>query len=97
MISFAFKINNPWPFKWGKDRTNLVMRDWKISRNKSFELQLAWWSRKDTIIGFGLDAPLRGYDHAGINLEIDLLGLCLILNLYDRRHWDHATERWESN
>ncbi len=95
MISFAFVVNNPWPFKWGRDRS-LLAKDWRLTKNKSFELQLAWWSRKDTIVSVGVDAPLRGIDHAGINIEIDLLGLCLILNLYDQRHWDHAAETWES-
>lgn len=33
-------------------------------------------------------------DHAGISLELGLLGYEFTAKIYDSRHWDTATEQW---
>lgn len=95
MISFGIALHNPWPFSWGQDQHDVISRNWSLTRNKSLEIQLSWWARKTTLLSVSLDAPLRGRDHAGADLELDLLGLEFGLRLYDRRHWDHGTEDWQ--
>lgn len=94
MIGFKLELHNPWPFKWSES-FDLWIQHWRLSEHKSLEIQLAWWDRKDTLGRIEVDAPLRGQDHAGIRIEIGLLGLDLMLNLYDSRHWDYERETWQ--
>jgi hypothetical protein len=35
-------------------------------------------------------------DHAGICLEISMLGLTIAFRIYDNRHWDYENDRWEN-
>lgn len=95
MIELKFGMANPWPFSIGEDQPALFLRHWRLSTHKNFEIQLAHWSRKSEFFRIWIDAPLRGRHHAGLNLEIGILGLDLMLNLYDSRHWDYENEVWE--
>lgn len=87
MIKFSFSITNPWSDffdagrMWGK----------KISENKAWELQLY---RCNTIVETHFEFTTK-QDHAGLRLEIGLLSYVLAFNLYDIRHWNYATKRWE--
>lgn len=33
-------------------------------------------------------------DHAGVNLELALLGYGIMLTIYDNRHWDTKADNW---
>ena len=33
--------------------------------------------------------------HAGLALELGLLGFNIVLVLCDNRHWDHTTQNWK--
>lgn len=51
----------------------------------------------ESLIGFNFLWTTRR-DHAGLNLQLSLFGLCVHLNLYDNRHWDYEAGRYvESN
>lgn len=52
---------------------------------KAGEIQLLYQSGLQT--GISLVKSIH-CDHAGIALEISILGLILICQIYDRRHWD---------
>ena len=33
-------------------------------------------------------------DHAGLDLQLSLLGFCVHFNFYDNRHWNHEAGRY---
>jgi hypothetical protein len=87
MINLRFSLTNPWSdlfdagWMWGK----------KITENNAVELQLY---RCNAIVEAQFEFTTR-QDHAGIRLEVGLLSYVLAFNLYDTRHWNYATRRWE--
>lgn len=46
------------------------------------------------ILGFGLDFRTKG-DHAGLHVELTILGLELQASFNDTRHWDYENDTWE--
>jgi len=90
MISLNFSLRNPWSttFKnlWFRFYTTPV-------KNKFVELEAY---RDSSIISFMFDWTIR-QSHAGVNLEIGLVGYCFHFNLYDNRHWDADSGHWESD
>lgn len=65
-----------------------------MSKNRVFEVELLL----DTVNLFqvSLDLSFTGKDHAGPELLVNLFGVCGILKLYDRRHWDYEQNTWEN-
>ena len=64
-----------------------------ISENKTFEWQLARWPHRN-IFRHRFEWTHKR-DHAGVEWEIEILGLTLMLNFKDNRHWDDKLDRWE--
>jgi len=64
------------------DNTTL---EWQLSRwpNWNYFRHHLNWTRKR--------------DHAGMEWEIEILGLTLTLNLHDNRHWDYEHDKWEEH
>lgn len=47
---------------------------------------------------FDLDISwTRKQDHAGLKLDFELLGLNLVIQVYDSRHWDYENDEWENS
>ena len=74
---------------------NLCLRNpwWQRSGNKFWELQI---DRDDVVLLLGMAVRHR-VSHAGLSLEIGLLGYCLNFDLYDSRHWDYENNCWEDH
>jgi hypothetical protein len=89
MISVNFELRNPWSNRFN----NLWCRSFATPvKNKFVELELY----KDTnILSFRFTWTIR-QDHAGLNLEVGLLGYCFHASLYDARHWDYEKGKWVS-
>lgn len=91
MIYFNINVRNPW---WG-DR-------FKTIKTKFFE---TWWKHKHIEIQFTKDCELFRIefewnirqDHAGIRLELGLLGYKASFTFYDSRHWNYDKGRWMFN
>lgn len=87
MISFNCNIRNPWSdtFK------NLWCRSYNTPfKNKFIELEIY----KDfTLISFMFNWTIR-QSHAGLDLELGLLGYCVHFNFYDSRHWNVKEDRY---
>lgn len=65
---------------------NFWCRSWATPfENKFVELELY---TTESLIGFNFLWTTRR-DHAGIDIEISLFGLCIHFNFYDNRHWDY--------
>jgi hypothetical protein len=59
--------------------------------NKHWEVEL---TKTDSLIKMSLSWRRR-QDHAGIGVELALVGWCVSVHLYDNRHWDYAAQNWE--
>lgn len=66
----------------------------KISKNKNIEVECT----TDTWNIFSFEFKI-GYkeDHAGVSLEVSLLGTQIYFKFYDIRHWDYKNNCWEYN
>jgi hypothetical protein len=87
MISFNFNLRNPWSNKF----ENLWCRSFATPfENKFIELEV---TRDFTLLSFMFNWTVR-QSHAGLDLEIGLLGYNLHFNLYDCRHWNIEADRY---
>ena len=73
-----------------------VCKNFKLSKNKSLEIQLDLFSNDDwKLFNFLISCSLKG-DHAGFEIDISICKLfAFIFNIYDHRHWDWEKDRWE--
>lgn len=87
MIYISVGLSNP----WGRPFDNLWNRSGSLTKNKSWEAEFCVTR---TMIGFEFGYTCR-QSHAGLTLEISLLGRSLSFQVYDNRHWNHTTNTWE--
>jgi hypothetical protein len=88
MLYLNLKISNPF-----SDRFKNI-KCWSGAtpfKHKFWEVQIM---ASNDLILFGFSYTIR-QDHAGLNLELGLLGYNIDFNFYDSRHWDYIGERWE--
>jgi hypothetical protein len=87
MISLNFNLRNPWSNKF----KNLWCRSYVTPFDHKFiELELY----KDfSIISFNFAWTIR-QSHAGVDIELGLLGYCIHFHFYDNRHWDTDADRY---
>ena len=88
MISFNFNLRNPW--------SNTFKNLWCCSystpfKNKFIELEI---TKDFTLVSFMFNWTIR-QSHAGLDLELGLLGYNIHFNFYDSRHWDVENKCWE--
>lgn len=89
MISLNFNLRNPWSTTF----KNLWCRVYHTPfKNKFIELEV---TRDFTLISFMFNWTVR-QSHAGLDIELGLLGYNIHFNFYDNRHWDGNSNRWES-
>ena len=87
MLKIQFTIHNPLSTRF----ENIWCTGWVLTKHKAVELQLT----KTTDIVKGLVNITHGRDHAGVMIELGLLGYTVCFNIYDTRHWDYTNNRWE--
>jgi hypothetical protein len=88
MIYFNINIRNPW---WGNRFQSLI---WKAFNTP--------WKHKYAEFQFMKDSELFRIefewsimqDHAGVKLELGLLGYKAAFSFYDSRHWNDEKGRW---
>jgi hypothetical protein len=71
---------------------NLWCGSWSVSKHKAVELEFIFFSR--TLIEAGFHITTRR-DHAGVDALLGFFGFTVHLHLYDTRHWNHETNKWE--
>lgn len=86
MIYFNFNLANPFSHRW----ENIKSRAYKLSRHKYVELEVY---KDNTIVSFTLRLTTRT-DHAGLMLDVGLLGYTGSFNFYDTRHWNEEEGRY---
>lgn len=87
MIYLSVGLSNP----WGRPFNNLWNRSGPLTKNKSWEVELC---ATRTVIGFEFGYTRR-QSHAGVTLELSLLGCSVCFMIYDTRHWNHNVGDWE--
>ena len=87
MIYLGFNIANPWSKRW----TNVWNRVYATPHpSKYIELEVF---EDNTIVSFSFKLATRT-DHAGVNIDVGLLGYTFNFNFYDIRHWNSEQGRW---
>jgi hypothetical protein len=88
MISFSFNLRNPFVDRF----KNLWNRSYDtLLKNKCIEIEVI---EDDCLISFRFSWTIQ-QDHAGLDLEMGVLGYQLHFNLYDMRHWNYENNCWE--
>ena len=87
MIHISFGLSNPWssPFD------NLWNRSGQLTKHTGWELELL---KGRHLIGFEFGYTMR-QSHAGLTIELALLGYSISFQIYDTRHWDYTANTWE--
>jgi hypothetical protein len=88
MIYFRINVQNPlWRNRFDNVKCWSGKTPWK---NKFWELQIM---EDASLIAVELDCTLFR-DHAGLTLEVGLLGYSVNFKIYDNRHWDTEKDCW---
>lgn len=66
----------------------------QLSKNKHLEIETFFTNYY--LLSFEFDCKLKGKDHAGIRLKINIGSLELTISFYDSRHWDYKKKCWEN-
>lgn len=80
-----------WP--WSNRFRLIASRFGSLGKNKAWEFNT--YSTND-IVRVDLRYSVR-CDHAGVFVEVGLLGFALELSWYDVRHWDSDKRRWRNH
>lgn len=87
MLKLSLNIGLPWTPEF----KNFWCRAWKTPfTNKFIELE---FHTIENLVGFNF-LWTRKRDHAGIDIQFSLLGVCMHFNFYDCRHWDYEKNCW---
>lgn len=87
MISFNFNIRNPFSQRF----KNL----WCIAFGTPFKhkfVELEFY-RDTSILSLNFNWTIH-QSHAGLDIELGLLGYCIHANFYDNRHWNYEANRY---
>ena len=89
MIEFSFNVDHPFDIEF----KNFWSRAWSTPfKNKFVELEA---HTTEALLGFNFYLT-RKRDHAGLDIQLSLAGLCLHFNFYDNRHWDYERNDWQN-
>jgi hypothetical protein len=86
MISLELSIKAPFHKRFMLLESNSK----KVSKNKSWEVSKY---KTNVIVLLGFHWTTR-QDHAGITLDLGLLGREYQFCFYDIRHWDYKNDKW---
>ena len=88
MIYFNVNIRHP---NWWKRFKNIKVWNGKTPfKNKFWEIQIL---KNDNLLRFEFEFTVQ-QDHAGLGLELGLMGYEICLSFYDNRHWNCETNDW---
>lgn len=91
-FNIGFSLPRNWITKDGLGEFFLF--DKVIASHKALSVQVEHFNWT-SLFGLSFDFSPTGVDHAGLFVDFTILGLSVILNLYDTRHWDYENNCWE--
>jgi hypothetical protein len=87
MISFTFNLHNP----FSQQFKNIWCRVYNTPfKNKFIELECY---KDSSLLSCNFNWTIR-QSHAGLDVDVGLLGYCAHFNFYDSRHWNYAEDRY---
>jgi hypothetical protein len=89
MIHYSFRIRNPYSNRF----EHAVTKHGVVTQNKAWEFNIY---RTATVFSNSLELTMRR-DHAGLRLEIGLLGYDVEFQIYDVRHWDYEENTYSTH
>ena len=87
MFNFDLSLYNP----FSKRFKLLSGKSGTLFSNKAWESNVY---ATNTIVKFSIAITPRS-DHAGLNIEVGLIGFEYEFHFYDTRHWCYKTDTWE--
>jgi hypothetical protein len=87
MISFNFNLRNP----WSNEFKNFCSRAYDTPFKHHF-IELEFY-KDSTLLSFMFNWTLR-QSHAGLDIDVGLLGYNVHFQFYDNRHWNSKEGRW---
>lgn len=91
MIYYNFSIRNPW---WKNRFESLLVNTFNTPwKNKFFEIQFV---KCNDLFSKEFEWTIK-QDHAGVRLELGLIGYKAAFNFYDNRHWDYENNCWQKH
>jgi hypothetical protein len=86
MIYININIRNPWSNRFEN------VKNWagQISTWKWWEVEIL---KTENLFRFEFQYTIR-QDHAGVQLELGVLGWELHSGIHDSRHWDYENKNW---
>jgi len=87
MIYINLNLRNPWSHTFNNLWASAYATWFK---NKFIELEVY---QSSSLLAFMFNWSYR-QSHAGLDIELGLLGYCVRFNFYDNRHWNIAEGRW---
>lgn len=86
MISFSFRLKNPFSDRW----ETVYHKDAMLGTHTCAEIQVV---KDNTIVEFSFSWYAR-QDHAGITIYLGLFGYSVSIRYYDTRHWNDEAGRF---
>jgi hypothetical protein len=87
MIYLNLNIRNPWFDRF----ENVWNNAGSITKNKSWEIEIL---KTENLFRFAFHFTVM-QDHAGVQLELGVLGWEFHIGAHDNRHWDYKNKCWE--
>ena len=87
MIYLNLNIRNPWSNRF----ENVWNNAGSITKNKSWGIEIL---KTENLVRVEFQYTVM-QDHAGIQLELGLLGWEYHIGAHDNRHWDYENKCWE--
>ena len=85
-----FNINIRKPSWWNRFKSIKTWYGKTVFKHKYWEVQII---KNDNLFRIEFEFSTR-QDHAGINLELGLIGYEIHATIYDNRHWNYEEGRW---
>lgn len=94
MFNFSLGISIPLRKRPDIKDEDIWYKTWSVTKNKAFEIQTNR-SFYDWCI-FNISCYITRFQcHSGIKLELTLFNRMVLMNFYDKRHWDYEKGQWE--
>lgn len=88
MIAVKFNLRNPWSDRFA----NVWYKNYRLTKHKTLELQIY---KSNDLLEVSVEYTARR-DHAGLNIELGLIGYNFIFNVHDNRHWNYGKQQWDT-
>ena len=87
MINLNFELSIPYIDRWA----TIYVIGGMLAKYKAWEFQIV---KSTTLVQLAINYRMSG-DHAGLQIDVGLLGYSINCSIYETRHWDYEKRCWE--